>query len=88
MSDWRADVLKFWFGLPYGKQFNSDAALDWQIRQLFLKLWIEKRQLPVSEFLGDALTALAAVVLFDQLPRNMFRGNAEQSKTRYTVIHL
>ena len=88
MSDWRADVLKFWFGLPYGKQFNSDAALDWQIRQLFLKLWIEKRQLPVSEFLGDALTALAAVILFDQLPRNMFRGNAEQFATDHLALAI
>ena len=81
MSDWRADVLKFWFALPYGKQFNSDAALDRRIKQLFLKLWVEKRQLPASAFLADPLTALAAVILFDQLPRNMFRGNAEQFAT-------
>jgi uncharacterized protein (DUF924 family) len=88
LSDWRADVLKFWFGLPYGKQFNSDATLDWQIKQLFLKLWMEKRQLPVSAFLGDSLTALAAVVLFDQLPRNMFRGNAEQFATDHLALAI
>jgi uncharacterized protein (DUF924 family) len=81
LSDWRAEVLKFWFGLSYDQQFNSDAALDRRIKQLFLKLWFEKRQLPVAAFLGDPLTALAAIVLFDQLPRNMFRGNAEQFAT-------
>ena len=32
-------------------------------------------------FLADARTALAGVILFDQFPRNMFRGDAEQYST-------
>ena len=41
----------------------------------------EKRRLPPDRFLGDPRTALAAVILFDQLPRNMFRGHADQFMT-------
>lgn len=88
MSDWRADVLKFWFGLPSKQHFNGDAALDHRIKQLFLKLWAEKRQLPVESFLADPLTALAGVVLFDQFPRNMFRLNAEQFATDHLALAI
>ena len=80
-ADWRSDVLKFWFGLKPEQWWNGGAELDEQIRQRFLKLWTEKRQLPIDAFLTDPLTALAGVVLFDQFPRNMFHGHAEQFAT-------
>jgi len=80
-EDWRADVLKFWFGLDPKQWWKSDPALDHRIKQRFVKRWAEKRQLPAEAFLTDPLTALAGVILFDQLPRNMFRGDAEQFAT-------
>ena len=80
-SDWRADVLKFWFGLSFDDWWGGEPELDHRIRETFLKLWAEKRQLPAESFLGDPLTALAAVILFDQFPRNMFRGHADQFST-------
>jgi uncharacterized protein (DUF924 family) len=73
--------LKFWFGLKPEQWWNGGAELDHRIRQDFIKLWTEKRQLPVNEFQSDPLTALAAVILFDQFSRNMFRRNAEQFAT-------
>jgi uncharacterized protein (DUF924 family) len=79
--DWRADLLKFWFGLTYDEWWKGGSQIDHRIRQRFLKLWAEKRQLPVDAFLTDALTALAAVILLDQFPRNMFRGHADQFST-------
>ena len=80
-EDWRSDVLKFWFALDDKAWWNGGEELDHRIRQDFLKLWFEKRQLPVQAFLTDPLTALAGVILFDQFPRNMFRGSAEQFAT-------
>ena len=80
-SDWRSDVLKFWFGLDPDRWWKTDALLDDQIRERFLELWTDKRRLPVSSFTADAWTALAGVILFDQFPRNMFRGHAEQFAT-------
>ena len=96
MSDWRGEVLKFWFGLEPERWWKADPELDDEIRRRFLKLWSEQRELPVASFLdlwsdrhrlpvssftGDPLSALAAVILFDQFPRNMFRGHAEQFAT-------
>jgi len=79
--DWRAQVLKFWFGLEPDQWWHGGPELDHRIREDFLKLWSEKRQLPVESFLTDPLTALAAVILFDQFPRNMFRGHADTYST-------
>lgn len=85
---WVSDVLKFWFGLDAKQWWKSDAALDHRIKQRFLKVWAEKRQLPVEAFLDDPLTALAAVILFDQLPRNMFRGHADQFATDHLALAI
>jgi uncharacterized protein (DUF924 family) len=80
-GDWRAQVLKFWFGLRPEQWWNGGAQLDQRIRDDFLKLWSEKRQLPPDCLLDDPLTALAGVILFDQFPRNMFRGHADAYST-------
>ena len=80
-DDWRAAVLKFWFGLEPKQWWNGGTELDHRIKQNFLKLWFQKRQLPVEAFLTDPLTALAGVILFDQFPRNMFRGHADSYAT-------
>ena len=86
--DWRSQVHKFWFGLDPKQWWSADPAFDHRSKQGFLKLWAEKRQLPVESFLTDPLTALAAVVLFDQLPRNMFRGHADQFATDHLALGI
>ena len=87
-ADWRGDVLKFWFGLDRKQWWKADPELDHRIREDFLKLWVEKRQLPAETFTTDPLTALAAVILFDQFPRNMFRGDAEQFATDHLALAI
>ena len=86
--DWRSDVLKFWFGLTYDDWWKTNPELDHRIRQQFLKLWAGKRELPVESFVTDPLTALAAVILFDQFPRNMFRGHADQFATDHLALAI
>ena len=87
-SDWRAEVLKFWFGLKPEQWWKGAPELDHRIKQNFLKLWFEKRQLPLDAFFTDPLTAAAAVILFDQFPRNMFRGDAEQFATDHMALGI
>ena len=87
-ADWRRAILTYWFGLKADDWWRSGPEIDEQVRDRFLKLWELKRQLPVDSFLGDPLTALAAVVLFDQFPRNMFRGNAEQFATDHIALAI
>lgn len=87
-TDWRSEVLKFWFGLTPEQWWKADPDLDHAIKQKFLKLWAQKRQLPADTFLDDSLTALAAVILFDQFPRNMFRGHADQFATDHIALAI
>ena len=86
MSDWIGDVVRFWFGQPNERWWKADPAFDEEVRDRFRNLWERKRQLPVDCFLDHPLTALAAVVLFDQFPRNMFRGDAEQFATDHLAL--
>jgi uncharacterized protein (DUF924 family) len=71
LSDWRSEVLKLWFGLKPEQWWRGPPDLDELIRERFLDLWKEKRELPAESFLDDAPTALAAVILFDQFPPNL-----------------
>jgi len=81
VNDWRSVVLKYWFGLGPERWWRAGPELDQEIRRRFLKPWSEKRALPVAAFVDHPLTALAGVILFDQFPRNMFRGLADQFAT-------
>ena len=81
MSGWVEDVLSFWFGLEPEQWWKEDPVLDERIRDRFEELWAEKRENVPEHFLGSAREALAAVILFDQFPRNMFRSHADQFST-------
>lgn len=87
-GDWRSEILSFWFGLEDNQWWETSDTLDESIRRDFLRLWDEKRQLPVDRFTADPLTALAAVILFDQFPRNMFRKSADQFATDHMALAI
>jgi uncharacterized protein (DUF924 family) len=81
-ADWAAALLDFWFN-KVGEQrwWAHDPELDQQCAFRFKSLWQDKQELPAEAFLDRADDALAAVLLFDQLPRNMFRGTANAFAT-------
>ena len=81
MIDWVEQVLTFWFALEPRQWWKGGPGLDETIRDRFLDLWRDKRRLPATEFLASPEEALAATILFDQIPRNMLRGHADQYST-------
>lgn len=73
---WVAELLHFWFHTLGSKQwFGRNDAADAQLRQRFGRTLRAMHTRPAREFLRDPLTARAAVLLFDQCPRNLFRGD-------------
>ncbi|HEX8381056.1 MAG TPA: DUF924 family protein [Allosphingosinicella sp.] len=78
---WQDEVLAFWFELAPEQWWKADPALDSEIRDRFLAMWEERRENVPEAFLGSARDAAAAIILFDQFPRNMFRGHADQFST-------
>ena len=79
-------VLAFWFSRTWDDWWQPNPAFDQEIRDHFLPLWEEERENLPAHFLDDADTALAGVVLFDQFPRNMFRGHADQFSTDHLAL--
>jgi len=75
-------ILAFWFdevGPDHWWERSQDT--DDAIAQRFGALWEEWRSRTPESFLGSARQALAGVLLFDQFPRNLFRGHADAFST-------
>jgi len=74
---WPRDVLGFWFEeLKPVDWFRSSDETDASIAGRFGDLPNRVAELPFDELLVNAETALAALIVLDQFPRNMFRGTA------------
>jgi uncharacterized protein (DUF924 family) len=72
---WVQDVLRFWFERTRPNQwFEKDRTFDATIRDRFLGLHETLVFRDNNSLLADAQTALAAVIVLDQMSRNMFRG--------------
>lgn len=73
---WAAELLHFWFHeLTPAQWFGRHDSVDAELRRRFSDDLAALRRRPAREFLGDPLTARAAVLLFDQVPRNLFRDD-------------
>jgi uncharacterized protein (DUF924 family) len=71
-----ADVIAFWRAAGPKKWFEKDAALDDEIRQRFLAVHEAAASGKLTAWEQNAEGALALLILLDQFPRNMFRGEA------------
>ena len=71
-----AEVIRFWID-EVGEDgwFAVVPAVDQQIRDRFLPAWEEARAGRLTEWCETAEGALAFLILTDQFPRNMFRGD-------------
>lgn len=83
------DVLAFWFGWPdepdYGQYrkawFVKDPAFDAVIRERFLGTWQQASQGTLLDWTATPRSTLALIVVMDQFPRNLFRGDARSFST-------
>src|SRR3546814_5332558 len=76
-ADWAQRLLAFWFD-AHGMDdwYGGGSALDAEVCEL-AEGWHEAlRSQPAEAFRTDADTAHAATIMFDQMPRNIWRGHA------------
>lgn len=79
---WAAELLHTWFHVLGPPQWwGGSDAVDAMLRRRFGRDLHALGTRPASEFLSDPLTARAAILLFDQIPRNIHRGNATSFAT-------
>jgi uncharacterized protein (DUF924 family) len=75
---WAGSVLAFWFEeLEPADWFRKSDATDETIRSRFMGLHGDLLDADATVLTADAETALAAILVLDQFPRNMFRGTPE-----------
>lgn len=83
MQSSAGEVLDFWFGREgepeYGQfreeWFRKDPEFDARITQQFADLYEEAASGNLDGWRDDAESCLALVIVLDQFPRNMFRGD-------------
>jgi uncharacterized protein (DUF924 family) len=72
------DVLSFWLDELTPKEwYVASDTLDAKIRDRFLPAWQKAQEGAFSFWLTHASGALAYIILNDQMPRNMFRGQGQ-----------
>ena len=81
-TDWAAQLLSFWFDAHgFDDWYGGGPAFDAEVRDLAEEWHEALRSQPAETFLTDPDTALAATILFDQVPRNLYRGHADAFAT-------
>ncbi|MBW8296789.1 DUF924 family protein [Sphingopyxis sp.] len=81
-TDWPQQLLTFWFDAHgMGDWYGGGPDFDAEVRDLAEGWHAALRSHPAETFLTDPDTALAAAILFDQVPRNSFRGHADAFAT-------
>jgi uncharacterized protein (DUF924 family) len=71
------EILDFWLNEAGEKGWYApDAAQDARIRERWLPLWERGRKGELSSWTVTPEGTLALLILLDQFPRNMFRGEA------------
>ena len=75
---WAAELLYVWFHTLRPRDwFQPGPRVDAMLRERFGHELAMLSPRPSAEFLSDPATALASVLLFDQIPRNLHRGSPQ-----------
>ncbi len=82
MRDLKQDILDFWFvETPPQQWFRHDPDFSARLRTDFLPVYEQGRAGAWEGWKSSPDGALALVILFDQVPRHVFRGTAQAFET-------
>jgi uncharacterized protein (DUF924 family) len=70
-----AEILAFWRAAGRQRWYQRDDTFDANVRSRFLELWRKAAASELSSWETTDQGALALVIVLDQFPRNMFRGD-------------
>ncbi len=83
-----SDVLDFWIQAGPEKWFAKDSAFDHAFSDLCCDTHYAAARRELDHWLDDADSALALIILLDQLPRNAFRDTAHMFATDPLALKL
>lgn len=76
-----AGILAFWREAGSERWYKRDDAFDTEVRDRYLDLWHKAAAGELSAWEDSDDGALALVIVLDQFPRNMFRGDPRTFST-------
>lgn len=72
------ELIAFWFSEPVSKRwFNSTPTFDNELRERYAGLYEQAARGQLTAWQASAQGSLALVILLDQIPLNIFRGQAQ-----------
>jgi len=85
------EILFFWFGEPrddkayydewHSRWFNANPQFDQEVREQFMEDYRKAAAQQLEDWRSEPCSGLALVLLLDQFPRNMFRGQSQAFAT-------
>ncbi|NJK39189.1 MAG: DUF924 domain-containing protein [Oscillatoriales cyanobacterium RM2_1_1] len=89
-------ILSFWFGEPESPEFDTarkvwfikNPDFDGEIRDRFLLTYQQAAQGELTPWQTQPQTCLALILLLDQFPRNLFRGQPRAFATDVQALNI
>ena len=82
-------IIDFWFSEPVKKLwYKSTPAFDQQLLEQYQAVWRQAKEGDLNHWRNSASGCLALVIVLDQLPLNMFRGQAKSFSSEKQAIEI
>lgn len=84
-----ADIIEFWYSDSMQQRwFSSTPELDDQIKERFEHVWVSSSKGEFDEWSNTPEGSLALIIVLDQFPLNMFRGEARSFQTEKKAVEV
>lgn len=82
-------ILEFWYSERIKKKwFASTPKFDHELLNKYENIWNKAAQGKLDKWLNESSSSLALIIILDQFPLNMFRGQAKSFATESKAIEV
>lgn len=83
------NIINFWYSEAMRKHwFSSTPEIDAEIRDRYEQTWIRAAQGEYTDWMNTPDGCLALIIVLDQFPLNMYRGEAISFKTENAAVEV
>ena len=83
------EILAYWYTEPMrSRWFSATPELDAEIRTRYERVWLQAAEGKLDDWKNEPQGCLALVIVLDQLPLNMFRGEVKSFATEQLAVEI
>ena len=84
-----SDVIKYWFSEKSRQHwFSSTPEIDNEIKRRYERLWMSAASGELNDWQDSPKGCLALIIVLDQFPLNMFRGETKGFQTENMAVEV